>query len=311
MPGAETRSSSGNLLSIIGVIGGAVTLFSNAATILDTLEIIRTVIDQWRTWLHLFWSTLFGWIGIRVHPFFVIPLSIIVFMLQLLVGVRLTRIAANLKAPNWDLCGRSAKCETREITHGDWLRNRDRWVEGKLLERRVALGLREGDRDQGRGPATLRFTKEYPIPEPTPPNCECMGLLRDMTRNARLQRGAVTTVQLGDMQAYSRWQNPSMMTVLWAAYLTIIGCAAVATSKNSLFGYFAADFVAIFLLMWFAAYAIKLSIDTAAYDSYEALAIIYRVYDRIILSVALLIVLIVTNYGAIAINYFWHSKAGT
>jgi len=60
---AESRN---RVLAWAGLVGSALTLFSNAQSVLDLADWARWIVLSWRDWTHAIWGWLLAWIGIRV-----------------------------------------------------------------------------------------------------------------------------------------------------------------------------------------------------------------------------------------------------
>src|SRR5262245_25442669 len=56
------------LLTWIGIVGGALTLFTNLGAVLKLADWARVLVEHWRAWTHAFWVWAFGWLGIHLEP---------------------------------------------------------------------------------------------------------------------------------------------------------------------------------------------------------------------------------------------------
>jgi hypothetical protein len=98
-----TRAIRLHLLTWTGIVGGAITLFTNAKEVLNLADWARWVILFWQDWTHAFWTWMFGWVGVNISREFVPLLSFTAFTLMLVVG---TRMRAS---------DRAIRTETKEI----------------------------------------------------------------------------------------------------------------------------------------------------------------------------------------------------
>src|SRR5262249_23032326 len=58
------------LLTWVGIVGGALTLFGNLDAALKLADWARVLVQDWREWTHAFWLWAFGWLGIHLPPDF-------------------------------------------------------------------------------------------------------------------------------------------------------------------------------------------------------------------------------------------------
>jgi len=86
------------ILSWIGIIGGASTLFSNVSAFLDLAGWVAVAIAIWREWTTAFWSFVLGWLPLNVQPWQAGVLSTSVFILAVAAGARLD----NRKQPEYN-----------------------------------------------------------------------------------------------------------------------------------------------------------------------------------------------------------------
>jgi hypothetical protein len=88
-------------LTWIGIVGGAITLFSNLSGLLNLADWARTLVTHWHEWSHAFWSYIFYWLGIKleIDPLAAVALSFLAFSLMLVIGLNLsTRIRGGIKS---------------------------------------------------------------------------------------------------------------------------------------------------------------------------------------------------------------------
>jgi hypothetical protein len=74
------------LLSWVGIVGGALTLFTNLREVLKLADWARLVVQHWREWTHGFWVWMFGWLGIHLTPEWTQVLSFLLFWSLLTFG---------------------------------------------------------------------------------------------------------------------------------------------------------------------------------------------------------------------------------
>lgn len=86
MAWAETRYA---IITWIGIIGGAITLFSNFKGVIQFADWARVLVENWQAWTHAVWKALFGWIGIRVAAIWYPSLTFLAFILTTIFAGRL------------------------------------------------------------------------------------------------------------------------------------------------------------------------------------------------------------------------------
>jgi TIR domain len=78
------------VLTWIGIVGSAVTVFGSLSSILNLADWARELIDHWHEWNQIFWGWVFGLVKVNV-PREVVPIiSFTVFVVILVVGVNLS-----------------------------------------------------------------------------------------------------------------------------------------------------------------------------------------------------------------------------
>src|SRR5262245_14174669 len=80
------------LLTWIGLVGGALTLFTNLGAVLKLADCARVLVEHWRAWTHAFWVWAFGWLGIHLEPEWAPVLSFLLFGSLLTIGQALNFI---------------------------------------------------------------------------------------------------------------------------------------------------------------------------------------------------------------------------
>ena len=78
------------VLTWVGIVGGAVTLFGNLDTVLKLADWARVLVEHWKEWTHAFWVWAFGWLGIHLPPEWTPVLSFLLFGSFLTVGQALS-----------------------------------------------------------------------------------------------------------------------------------------------------------------------------------------------------------------------------
>lgn len=76
------------LFSWVGVFGGALTLFSNLEAVLKLADWANVLVTNWKAWTHEFWKWLLGWVGIRIPPELVAPLTFGCFVVLMAISVK-------------------------------------------------------------------------------------------------------------------------------------------------------------------------------------------------------------------------------
>jgi hypothetical protein len=74
------------LLTWFGIIGGALTLFTNLSAAIKLSDFARILVEHWSEWTHGFWVWAFGWLGIHLPPVWTPILSFLLFGLSLTIG---------------------------------------------------------------------------------------------------------------------------------------------------------------------------------------------------------------------------------
>jgi hypothetical protein len=74
------------LLTWVGIVGGALTLFTNLGAVLKLADWARLLVQGWKEWTHEFWVWVFGWLGIHVPPEWTPVLSFLLFGSLLTIG---------------------------------------------------------------------------------------------------------------------------------------------------------------------------------------------------------------------------------
>jgi hypothetical protein len=88
-PSAATLLAKGfkyELLTWVGIVGGALTLFGNLDAVLKLADWARLLVQHWKEWTHAFWVWAFGWFGIHLPPEWMPLLSFLLFGSLLTIG---------------------------------------------------------------------------------------------------------------------------------------------------------------------------------------------------------------------------------
>jgi hypothetical protein len=88
-----TRGFKYELLTWFGIVGGALTLFTNLGSVLKLADWVALLVHNWKGWTHTFWLWTFGWVGIHLPPGWPPILSFLSFWSLLAIGqaVKFTR----------------------------------------------------------------------------------------------------------------------------------------------------------------------------------------------------------------------------
>ncbi len=74
------------VLTWVGIVGGALTLFTNLSAVLKIADWARVLAQGWKEWTHAFWLWAFSWLGIHLLPEWTPFLSFLLFGSLLAVG---------------------------------------------------------------------------------------------------------------------------------------------------------------------------------------------------------------------------------
>jgi hypothetical protein len=103
------REQFGPLFAGVGVVGTAITLFSNLQSVLDMADWARFVVSHWTEWTRAFWDWVFGWIGVKLPQPLVPILTTCVFFAMLAAGptatTKRTMGLAALNTVSMTFCG--------------------------------------------------------------------------------------------------------------------------------------------------------------------------------------------------------------
>jgi TIR domain len=86
-----TRVFKYQILTWIGVIGSAITLFSNLSGVLNMADWARQFVVHWHEWNQMIWEWLLSWLKLTLPKEFVPIISFIAFATMLVVGVNLSQ----------------------------------------------------------------------------------------------------------------------------------------------------------------------------------------------------------------------------
>jgi hypothetical protein len=81
-----TKGFKYELLTWGGIVGGALTLFTNLGAVLKLADWARLLVQHWKEWTHAFWLWAFGWLGIHLPPDWTPVLTFTSFGLFLTIG---------------------------------------------------------------------------------------------------------------------------------------------------------------------------------------------------------------------------------
>jgi hypothetical protein len=81
-----TKGFKYEVLTWVGIVGGALTLFTNLGAVLKLADWARLLVQGWKEWTHGFWVWAFGWVGIHLPPEWTPVLSFLLFGSLLTIG---------------------------------------------------------------------------------------------------------------------------------------------------------------------------------------------------------------------------------
>ena len=81
-----TKGAKYEVLTWVGIIGGALTLFGNLDAVLKLADWAHVLVQHWKEWTHAFWLWAFGWLGIHLAPEWTPVLSFLLFWSLLTIG---------------------------------------------------------------------------------------------------------------------------------------------------------------------------------------------------------------------------------
>src|SRR6478752_9340666 len=81
-----TKGFKYEVLTWVGIVGGALTLFTNINAVLELADWARLLVQHWKEWTHAFWVWAFGWLGIHLAPEWTPVLSFLLFGSLLTIG---------------------------------------------------------------------------------------------------------------------------------------------------------------------------------------------------------------------------------
>jgi len=87
-------------LTWIGIVGGAVTLFTNLSGILNLADWASWLVTHWHEWTAAFWQWCFSLINVRIPQFWTGILSFVSFGTMIAISQRMIAARAQKRAPN-------------------------------------------------------------------------------------------------------------------------------------------------------------------------------------------------------------------
>src|SRR5262249_20007836 len=78
------------VLTWVGIVGSAITLFANLQGVLDLADWARELVDHWHEWNQIVWGWVFSLIRVKVPQEFVPVISFTAFAVMLVIGVNLS-----------------------------------------------------------------------------------------------------------------------------------------------------------------------------------------------------------------------------
>src|SRR5262245_28545931 len=87
------------LLTWVGIVGGALTLFTNLGSVLKLADWARVLVEHWKEWTHAFWVWVFDWLGIHLPPDWALILTFLSFGSFLIIGQAIKVNQASKREP--------------------------------------------------------------------------------------------------------------------------------------------------------------------------------------------------------------------
>jgi hypothetical protein len=78
------------ILTWIGIVGSAITLFANLNGVLDLADWARELVAHWHEWNQIIWRWIFGWMGVKVPKELVPLISFTLFATMVVIGANLS-----------------------------------------------------------------------------------------------------------------------------------------------------------------------------------------------------------------------------
>ncbi|MFN0219783.1 MAG: hypothetical protein ACKVP4_13325 [Hyphomicrobium sp.] len=100
------------LLTWFGIVGGAITLFTNLSVVIDLADWLKAFADAWKAWSHAIWRWLFAWLGIDFPEAWAPVASFAVFLTSMMAGAYLAQrraAAQEFGSPNGEASLSSAR----------------------------------------------------------------------------------------------------------------------------------------------------------------------------------------------------------
>jgi hypothetical protein len=94
-----TKGFKYELLTWFGIVGGALTLFTNFSSFLKLADWARLLVQHWKEWTNAFWVWAFGWLGIHLPPEWTPVLSFLLFAALLTIG-QVLRLDNTIRSPS-------------------------------------------------------------------------------------------------------------------------------------------------------------------------------------------------------------------
>jgi TIR domain len=112
--GSLTKGFKYEVLTWVGIVGGALTLFTNINAVLELADWARLLVQHWKEWTHAFWVWAFGWLGIHLAPEWTPVLSFLLFGSLLTIGQAVKFKSTTKNQPNAD------KYQDRSLRFKSW-----------------------------------------------------------------------------------------------------------------------------------------------------------------------------------------------
>lgn len=90
-PGLASANVRYALLTWFGIVGGAITLFTNLSAVIDLVDWMKALADAWKALSHAIWRWMFGWLGIDFPEAWAPVASFAVFLTSMIAGTYLAQ----------------------------------------------------------------------------------------------------------------------------------------------------------------------------------------------------------------------------
>jgi hypothetical protein len=102
IPLSSARQVAGALkyqfLTWIGIVGTAITLFTNIGGVIDLADWARDFVRHWHDWTAAIWISAFSWTGIHIPRWLTAVLSFVLFVSLLVIGINFHRMRQGISS---------------------------------------------------------------------------------------------------------------------------------------------------------------------------------------------------------------------